>query len=196
MEATELMLTAARAFAVYALMLVVIRALGKRTVGNFTAFDLLVALMLGEVVDEIIYGDVTFVQGTVAIVIIAAAEYGNSWLSYFDHGLQAILEGRPTVVMRHGHFDRGGMREERMNEHDVLATLRLQGITDVREVKLATVEVDGEVSVLRETWAETAQKADMLKDQEKLRKNTLGDEDEPPPTKATDSPYALMRKEG
>jgi hypothetical protein len=33
------------------------KLLGKRTVGNFTAFDLLVALMLGEIVDEIIYGD-------------------------------------------------------------------------------------------------------------------------------------------
>jgi uncharacterized membrane protein YcaP (DUF421 family) len=57
METQELLLTALRAAAVYVLMLVVIRLMGKRTVGNFTAFDLLVALMLGEIVDEIIYGD-------------------------------------------------------------------------------------------------------------------------------------------
>lgn len=56
METQELLLTAQRAAAVYVLMLVVIRLMGKRTVGNFTAFDLLVALMLGEIVDEIIYG--------------------------------------------------------------------------------------------------------------------------------------------
>jgi uncharacterized membrane protein YcaP (DUF421 family) len=67
MDATELLLTAARALAVYALLLAVIRVLGKREVGNFTAFDLLVALMLGEVVDEIIYGEVEFAQGAVAI---------------------------------------------------------------------------------------------------------------------------------
>ena len=72
MEPQELLLTAVRAVAVYVLMLVVIRALGKRTVGNFSAFDLLVALMLGEIVDEIIYGDVRFIQGTVAVVSIAA----------------------------------------------------------------------------------------------------------------------------
>lgn len=47
MDAPELLLTAARALGVYAVMLVVIRLLGKRTVGNFSAFDLLVALMLG-----------------------------------------------------------------------------------------------------------------------------------------------------
>ena len=44
MDPNELMRTAARAAAVYVFMLIVIRALGKRTVGNFSAFDLLVAL--------------------------------------------------------------------------------------------------------------------------------------------------------
>lgn len=56
MDPNELMLTAARTAAVYVLMLIVIRALGRRTVGNFSTFDLLVALMLGEVVDEIMGG--------------------------------------------------------------------------------------------------------------------------------------------
>lgn len=97
MEPTELMLTAARAAAVYVLMLIVIRALGKRTVGNFSAFDLLVALMLGEVVDEIIYGDVRFIQGTVAVVAIGVLAYADAWLAYVDHGMQPLLEGKPTT---------------------------------------------------------------------------------------------------
>jgi uncharacterized membrane protein YcaP (DUF421 family) len=88
MDAPELLLTAARALAVFVLMMVVIRVLGKRTIGNFSAFDLLVALMLGEVVNEIIYGDVRFVQGTVAIVTIGTLAYADSVLSYVSHPLQ------------------------------------------------------------------------------------------------------------
>lgn len=65
MEIQELLFTALRTVGVYLLILIVLRSLGKRAVGNFSAFDLLVALMLGEVVDEIIYGDVTFGQGAV-----------------------------------------------------------------------------------------------------------------------------------
>src|SRR5688500_12156974 len=109
MDPQELMLTAARAFAVFVLMLIVIRALGKRTVGNFAAFDLLVAVMLGEVVDEIIYGDVTFLQGSVAIVTIAGLAFVDSALSYASKPLQRLLEGSPTVLMRHGKLDRAGM---------------------------------------------------------------------------------------
>jgi uncharacterized membrane protein YcaP (DUF421 family) len=188
---SELILTAARAAAVYVLMLIVIRALGKRTVGNFSAFDLLVALMLGEVVDEIIYGDVRFMQGTVAIAAIAALSYGDSWLAYFDHGMEAILEGKPTVVVRDGRFDRKGMRSERMNEKDVLAHLRLEGIHDIREVHLAVVEHDGRVSVLRQRWAEPAQKSDVFEGEHREQKTAVGDVGTAPPSVRTDSNKAL-----
>jgi len=161
MEIHELTMTALRAVAVYALALLVIRIMGKRTVGNFTAFDLLVALMLGEVVDEIIYGDVPFAQGAVAILTIASAHYANSWLSYWGHGFDKVLEGTPTVVVRDGTLERKGMRAERMNENDVQAELRLNGVDDIGEVRLATVETDGQVSVLRQDWAKTLQKGDL-----------------------------------
>jgi uncharacterized membrane protein YcaP (DUF421 family) len=161
MDPHELWMTAARAAAVYVLMLVVIRLLGKRTVGNFTAFDLLVALMLGEVVDELIYGDVTFAQGTVAIVVIAAMQYGNSWLSYYDHGFDAILEGRPTPVVQNGRLLWAGMRAERVSEKEVMAELRIAGIEDLREVKLATIETEGVLSVIKEAWAQPLQKSDL-----------------------------------
>jgi uncharacterized membrane protein YcaP (DUF421 family) len=161
MDAHELLMTALRALAVYVLMLVVIRVLGKRTVGNFAAFDLLVALMLGEVADEIIYGDVSIAQGFVAIGVVAAAQYGNAWLSYWDHGFDAVLEGKPTPIVRNGEMVKKGMRQERMNEKAVMHELRLQGVDDISAVKLAMVETDGVVSVIKEDWAETVQKADL-----------------------------------
>ena len=191
MDPNELLLTAARAVAVFVLMLLVIRTLGKRTVGNFSAFDLLVALMLGEIVDEIIYGDVRFLQGTIAVVTIAAMAHIDALLAYWDHGMQGLLEGKPTVIVRDGNYVREGMREERMNEKDVLGHLRLEGIRDLREVHLAVVEHDGEVSVLKQTWAEPAQKADVVKDEQQARAEVIGKQETPPPDKRTDSPQAL-----
>lgn len=161
MDPHELLMTGLRALGVYVLMLIVIRTLGKRTVGNFAAFDLLVALMLGEVVDEMIYGDVSMAQGSVAILVVAGAQYVNAWLSYWDHGLDAILEGTPTAIVRNGEMVVAGMRRERMNAKAVMHELRLQGVDDIREVKLAMVETDGVVSVIKERWAEPVQKADL-----------------------------------
>jgi uncharacterized membrane protein YcaP (DUF421 family) len=182
----ELMLTAVRAFAVYALMLLVIRALGKRTVGNFAAFDLLVALMLGEVVDEIIYGDVSFLQGTVSILVIAGAQSANAWLSWWDHGWDKILEGTPTVVVRNGALVEDGMRSERMNGKDVIAHLRSQGIRDVREVETAFVEDDGSISVLKREWAEPATRADVDEEMARAKMKDLDDREEPRGAERTD----------
>lgn len=161
MEIQELLFTAARAVAVYILMLIVLRALGKRAVGNFSAFDLLVALMLGEVVDEIIYGDVSFAQGAVAIGVIALAEFGNEWLSYFDHGFDKILSGEPTVLVKEGQIQPKGMRKERMNQHELMAQLRLYGIEEISEVKLAILENDGQISIIEQEWAKPIQKKDL-----------------------------------
>jgi len=58
----ELFQTGLRAAGVYVLVLAVLRLTGKRSVGNSSAFDLFVALMVGEVVDEMIYGDVTLLR--------------------------------------------------------------------------------------------------------------------------------------
>jgi len=186
-------MTSARAAAVYVLMLVVVRALGRRTIGNFSAFDLIVALMLGEIVDEMIYGDVRFIQGTVVIVTIAVLAYADSLLSYWDHGLEAILEGKPSIVVKKGEFYREGMRRERMNEKDVLGALRVQGVRDMREVEYALVEHDGTVSVLSYDWAQGVIKADINEEMAEARKHVLGGQDEPPPSKRTDSPLALDR---
>lgn len=187
MDPQELALTAVRAVAVYALILVIIRLLGKRTVGNFTAFDLLVALMLGEVVDEIIYGDVSFAQGAVALVVVAAAKYATAWLAYFDHGLNQVLEGRPTALVRNGEIVRKNIRSEMLNEMEIHGALRLQGVSDMREVKLATMETDGEISVLREEWAEPLRRADIGETSDRP-------EDPPPEDKRTDTPRALGQK--
>lgn len=178
-------MTAARGLLVYVAMLVIIRILGKRTVGNFTAFDLLVALMLGEVVDEIIYGDVTLAQGFVAILVVASAKYITAWLSYLNHGLNKLFEGTPREVVRNGEYVRDGMRKELINEEEVMASLRLQGVSDMREVRKAVMEVDGIVSVIREDWAEPLQKRDLHGDEA----NKISPEE-----KRTDTPEALGHK--
>ena len=194
METQELLMTALRGLAVYVMMLVVIRITGKRTVGNFTAFDLLVALMLGEVVDEIIYGDVTFAQGTTAIAVVALAQYGNSWLSYWSHGMDRILEGVPTVLVKDGRLQRDGMRKERMNEKDVMAELRLNSVEDLREVKLAIMENDGEVSIILHKWAEPVQKGDLGGDYEKQKQAATNGEEEPPEPQKSDAPKYLGKE--
>ena len=193
MDPKDLAWTAARAVAVYAAMLVVIRVSGKRTIGSFSPFDFLVALMLGEIVDEMIYGEVSMAQGFVAMTAIALLHYVNSWLTYWDHGFSHVLEGSPTVVLEKGQFHYPGLRAERLNEKEVLSELRLHGVDDLREVKLAVIEYNGQMSVIQQDWAEPVQKADVGLAMEEQKRIDTGGDDEPMPEHRTDSPEFLDR---
>ncbi len=146
--AQPLVVTAMKSVVLYTVMLVMVRVLGKRAIGNFTAFDLLVALMVSDMIGDIVFGGVTFAQGMAGILPIAAMEYVASWVSIKKPSFDRIIEGEPTIVMREGELDRRGMNAERMTEYDIDAALRHHGIDDRRLVRLATVESDGHVSVL------------------------------------------------
>jgi uncharacterized membrane protein YcaP (DUF421 family) len=169
--------TALRAVTIYAFVLLLIRLLGKRTVGNLTAFDLLVAVMLGELVDEIIYGDVPFAQGLVGLTTIAAMHLAVSWLSYSSPAMDRILEGEPVEVVRDGRLLAAGLRSERMSEKEVLAELRRLGVKDLREVRVALVEDDGTISVLWQDWANPAQRADVSEEHRRTRERALAGAD-------------------
>lgn len=161
MDVQELLMTAGRAVLVYVVFLFIIRLLGKRTIGNFSPFDFLVALMLGEVVDEIIYGDVVLLVGFTAVVVVAALHWLNSWLGYKFPAFERLTGGSPTLIIRDGEFQRDGMVRERMNEDEIWENLRVLAVDDLAEVKEARVEASGQVSVLRQAWAKELQKGDL-----------------------------------
>jgi uncharacterized membrane protein YcaP (DUF421 family) len=160
-DVNELLYTALRASFVYVFLLVVVRLLGKREIGNTSAFDLIVALILGEVVDEIIYGDVTILQGVIAIVVVAIWHLVNSWASFKSEIIDKITGASPTIVVKSGQIQRKNLAKERLNEDELLSELRLMGVEDVKEVKQATLEPNGKISVIQEDWAKPVQRQDL-----------------------------------
>lgn len=160
-DVMELLYTALRASFVYVFLLIIVRLLGKREIGNTSAFDLIVALILGEVVDEIIYGDVTMLQGVVAILVVAIWHLVNSWASFKSAFIDKLTGASPTVMVKNGQIQRKNLAKERLNEEELLSELRMMGVDDVKEVKQATLEPNGKVSVIQEDWAKPVQRQDL-----------------------------------
>ena len=161
MDWPELLQTALRATLVYLFVLFLLRVLGKRSVGNLSAFDLLVALMIGEVTDEIIFGDVTLAKGGVALAVIGFWHYANAWVTFRNQTLDRLLEGTARPLVEHGRIDRDALAAERISEDELWSNLRTHGIDDITEVKKACLEPSGQVSVILEEWAEPIKKRDL-----------------------------------
>ncbi|MDQ4076071.1 MAG: DUF421 domain-containing protein [Chloroflexota bacterium] len=169
MDMQELVMTAFRASVIYLFLLMLIRLLGKRTVGNFSAFDLIVALILGELVDEPIFGDVPMLQALLALAIVAGWHFLNSYLSYKSDTIDRLTGGQPTVLIKDGEIQQAGMAETRLNEQELWSMLRLQQIEDLRDVKKATLEPNGRLSVLKTQAAQTLEKRDLQQAQQQAR---------------------------
>jgi uncharacterized membrane protein YcaP (DUF421 family) len=161
MDIHDLLMTAGRVVLVYFFMLAVVRLLGKREVGNFTAFDLLAALMLGEVVDEIVFGDVTIIKGFTAVAVMAGLHYLNSWASYKSPLIDRITGAEPTVLIENGRIIPEALAGERMSKDELESQLRMQEVEDVSEIKKATLEPNGQLSVIKQEWAKELQKGDL-----------------------------------
>lgn len=171
-DLNELGLTALRATFVYFYLLIIVRILGKREIGASSAFDLLVALMLGDVVGEVIYGDVTIAQGAVAMAMIGAWHFVNAWASFKSKLIDSLTGAPPTVLVKNGRIQHKALEHERLNEEELFAELRLADVDEdeIEEVKQATLEPNGKVSVLFEDWAKPVQKQDLSP--QKTRSNT------------------------
>jgi uncharacterized membrane protein YcaP (DUF421 family) len=161
MELQELGLTAGRTIIVYVFVLIVVRVLGKRAVGNFTAFDLIVAFIISEVVDEPIYGNVPLLQGLFAIIVVAALHYANSFLGFHFPSFDKLTGGKPRVVVENGQLLREALAAERLNELELASLLRENSIDNIEDVAQATLETNGRLSVLKTPAARELEKRDL-----------------------------------
>lgn len=161
MDPQALLATALRVVVIYLFLLLLMRLLGKRTVGNFSAFDLIVALLLGELVDAPIYGDVPLSQGLVAMGMVADLAFLDASLSHRSRWFDELTGGKATVVIREGEIDKQALARERLNKSELWSLLRQSQIEDIRDVKWATLEPDGMLSVVKVQPAQPVTKRDL-----------------------------------
>src|SRR5690606_672361 len=138
-----------RAGAVYLVVLLMVRITGKRTVGQFTPFDLIVVVLLGESVGEsMVGGDHSLVGG----LILAATLLGLNWLVGFISAhspkFDEIIEGRPVLVARDGELFHDVLLKQSLNVRDFEDAMRQANCNDLSKVELAMLETSGHITVV------------------------------------------------
>lgn len=151
---------AVRALVAYVYLMVTTRTSGKRVVSQATPFDFVVSIIIGDLIDDAMWAEVSMPKFGAAVSTIflcdALVKFGaHRWPWFFR-----LVQGTPTAVLRDGREDARALRGEQLNEADLAHLLRLKGIDDWSEVHLALVERDHEVSAILKPEAEPAQKQD------------------------------------
>ncbi len=138
-----------RAIVVYFILLAMLRLSGKRTVGQFTPFDLLVVVLLGTAVQNSLIGEDYSLLGG---LILAATLIACNWLVGFatarSRRLDRLVEGSPVLLGRDGRLFEGAMRAQNLSRLDVDEALRDNGVACIEDAALVTLEVDGTITVV------------------------------------------------
>ena len=127
-----------------------IRVLSRRNVGELGLSDMLLVVLIADAAQKGMAADYRSVsEGIVLCATIVGWSYLLDWLAVRSDAVKRLLEPSPQVLVRDGQFQRRTMRRELITPDEVLSHMRLEGIDDIRHVKLATVEPDGQISFLR-----------------------------------------------
>lgn len=135
--------------AAYALMVVVLRASGKRTLAALNAFDLVVTVALGSVLATIaLSSEVSLLEGLAAIVVLVVARSAVSWLSVHAPPVRRFVRSEASVVFADGNFDTATMAKVRLTEGEICQAIRSSGCGDLELVAAVVFETDGSLSVI------------------------------------------------
>lgn len=144
-----MLLVAARALILYTLVVVVMRVMGKRQVGEMQPYELVIAIMIAELA-AVPMGDtgIPITNGIVAILMLLVAEVALSLVSLHSEKARQIICGKPTILIEKGRLVPQAMRESRVNLNDLMEQLRTKSYPDISDVEYAILETNGQISVI------------------------------------------------
>lgn len=139
-----------RAFTVYAVLLIVTRLSGRRTLAEVTAFDFVHLLMIAETTGQALLGDDSSITNTAIVIItLAAIDVGLSFVKAWSPKLGRLIDGTPSVLMSGGEVDWDALRKSRVSVDDVLQAARdKHGLKRLDQIDCAVLEVGGGISVI------------------------------------------------
>ncbi len=140
-----------RAVAVYAILWVLLRAMGKRELAEMTAFELVILVVLGDIIQQGVTQEDMSVTGaalavsTMGLLAVATSVVGHRW-----RGSRAVLEGRPSLVVRDGEVFDEVLHRQRIPREELDEAARKRGIADLGAIRWGILETDGTFSFLED----------------------------------------------
>jgi uncharacterized membrane protein YcaP (DUF421 family) len=146
-EATTAQLCA-RAVILFAIGIAYIRIAGRRTFSHASPLDIVVAIVVGSNLSRAMTGKAPFWPALAATLLLVVLHRVLAMLTLRWNWLARAVKSQPTVLVRDGARDEATMRRHGIGEADLLEGLRLEQIEGVEEVRLATLEANGRISVV------------------------------------------------
>lgn len=138
-----------RATIVYVFLFVLLRFVGKKSVGELAPFDIIVLLILSETVQNAMVGDdKSLTGGLVSAATLIILAQAMNLLSWSNKRLARVIEGTPRILVSHGRRLKQAMERERVSIAELTEAMRREGHSNISDIRFAILENDGKISII------------------------------------------------
>jgi uncharacterized membrane protein YcaP (DUF421 family) len=131
-------------------LLFIARVLGRRTLSELTFYDFVIGLIIGNLGSAVITErEFSARNGLISLTVAVMWVLVINMISLKSVPARKIIESEPLLVIHNGKILEENLKKRYYNVNDILEMLRVQGIFDPRQVEVALIETDGQLSVLK-----------------------------------------------
>ena len=146
----------------YLLVVMVMRVMGKRQIGQLQPFELVITIMISELASLPMQDTrIPLIHGVIPIVSLLLLEIIISILQLKSETARLILSGKPSILINKGTLDYKTMKNQRLNLNDLFEEIRLQGYYNLEDIEYAILETSGQLSIIPKTNLSNATKEDL-----------------------------------
>ena len=157
-----MLITFFRAIFLYIVVLIVMRLMGKREIGQMQPFELVLTLILADIatipMTEI---STPILHGIVPLLTLLVVHYTITLLSRFSTKFSDMISGKPVIVINQDGVDYKAVKKLNLSIDDITESLRGAGYFSFDEVLFAIMETNGKMSVLPRAQNSPLVKEDM-----------------------------------
>lgn len=151
-----------RALFLYVFLILAIRIMGKRQVGELQVTDFVSTLLLSEIAATPISDpDIPLLYAIIPITLIFSIEICTSFAANKSNFLKTVLDGRPSVLISHGKLNQKELERTRISLEELLSQLRQKSVSSIDQVEYAILEQNGQMSVIQKTCERATTLSDM-----------------------------------
>ncbi len=140
---------------IYFLIIICLRLMGKREVGELSVLDIVIYFVMSELLAISIESDESIMKVIVPVVTLSLLQIIIAWILLKYKKLRDVMEGTPILIINNGQIDQGAMRNQRYTIDDLMYQLRSQSVSTPDEVQFAILENSGTLTVIKKTDGKT-----------------------------------------
>ena len=138
-----------RTLIVYITLILIMRLMGKRQIGELEVTDLVTTLLISEIASlPITNHEIPVLAAVIPMITLLVLEVLSSWILVRFPRLRGLVSATPTVIIQHGRLNQTALRELRFSIEELMSEIRQQGLTELSQVECAILEKNGKLTIL------------------------------------------------